>query len=128
MLNSAQHAILTAHKYKNIKKFSIFSGSDKPSMLFFLFINVKMPSIVGKFNMNEQEKIMLSCVEHEILFITSRPGLDAMFLFRSPLHECVTFRHESIINKKIIDLCTSFSRSHDYIQMYVLNKALAKIV
>ena len=39
--------ILNAHKYKYIKKFSFFSDSDKPRMLFFLLINVKMPTIVG---------------------------------------------------------------------------------
>ena len=38
--------ILVAHKYKNIKKFG-FLGSDKPRMLFFPLINVKMPTIVG---------------------------------------------------------------------------------
>ena len=48
MLNSVEHEILNAHKYKDIKTFSIFLGSDKPRMLFFLFINVKMPTIVGK--------------------------------------------------------------------------------
>ena len=47
MLNSAEHEILKAHKYKNIEKKSAFSGSDKPISLFFLFINVKMPIIVG---------------------------------------------------------------------------------
>ena len=41
MLNSVEHEILNAHKYKNIKKFSFFSDSDKPMMLFFLLINVK---------------------------------------------------------------------------------------
>ena len=42
MLNSAEHEVSNAHKYKNIKKFSCFSDSGKPRMLFFLFINVKM--------------------------------------------------------------------------------------
>ena len=45
VLNSAEHEILNAHKYKNIKKFSFFSGSDKPRMLFFLLINVIMPTV-----------------------------------------------------------------------------------
>ena len=38
-----------AHKYKNtcIKKFSFFSGLDKPVTLFFLLIHVEMPTIVG---------------------------------------------------------------------------------
>ena len=43
-LNSAEHEILNAIEYKNIKKFSFFSGSDKHRMLFFLLINVKMPT------------------------------------------------------------------------------------
>ena len=47
MLNSAEHEILIACKYENIKKFSILSGSDKPRMLFVLLINVEMPTIVG---------------------------------------------------------------------------------
>ena len=45
MLNSAEHEILSARKYENIKK-SSFSGSDKPRVLFFLLINVKMPTII----------------------------------------------------------------------------------
>ena len=60
MLNSAEYKILNAHKYKNMKKFSFFSDSDKPRMLFFLLINVKMPTIVGIFNIYEQEKISSS--------------------------------------------------------------------
>ena len=47
MLNSAEHEILNAHKYKNVVKFIFFSGSDKPRMLFFLLISVKMPTMVG---------------------------------------------------------------------------------
>ena len=48
MLNSAEHKTLNAQKYK--KKYqegSTFSGSDKPTMLLILLINVKMPTIVG---------------------------------------------------------------------------------
>ena len=47
MLNSAE--ILSAHKYKNIKKFSPFSGPNKLIMQFFLLIHVivKMPTVVG---------------------------------------------------------------------------------
>ena len=41
MLNTAEHEILNAHKYKNIKKFGFFSGSDKPRMLYFLLLSVK---------------------------------------------------------------------------------------
>ena len=52
LLNSPEHEILN-HKHENIKKFSIFR-LDKPRMLFFLLINVKMPTTV------EQGKIELS--------------------------------------------------------------------
>ena len=45
MLNS----ILNAHKRKNIEKNRLLSGSGQPIMLFFLLINVKMPTIVGIF-------------------------------------------------------------------------------
>ena len=31
-----------------ISRIQHFSGSDKPGMLFFLLINVKMPTIVGR--------------------------------------------------------------------------------
>ena len=54
VLSLVEHKILNAHKDKNIKKFS-FSDSDKRRMLFFLLINVKMPSC-WHFNIYEQEK------------------------------------------------------------------------
>ena len=47
ILNSAEHELFNARKYKNIKDFSFCLGSDKPVMLFFLLINVKMPTFVG---------------------------------------------------------------------------------
>ena len=46
MLNSIEHEILNAYKYRNIKKFGFFLGSDESRMLFFPLINVKMPTIV----------------------------------------------------------------------------------
>ena len=46
LLNSVEHVILNAHKYKDIKKILVL-GSKKPKMLFFPLINVKMPTIVG---------------------------------------------------------------------------------
>ena len=72
MLNSVEHEILNAHKNKNIKKFSFFSGSDKPRMLFFMLINVKMPTIVGILTFMSRKNFMLNSVEHEKSFITSR--------------------------------------------------------
>ena len=42
-------------------------------MLFFLLINVKMPTFFWHFKIYEQEKFHLSRVEHEISFIISGP-------------------------------------------------------
>ena len=63
MLNSAEHEILTAHKYKHIKTLNFFSGSGKPKMLFFLLINVKCS---GKISCSAELNI-------KIFFITSGP-------------------------------------------------------
>ena len=60
MLNSVEHEILNAHKYKNIKKLSFFLGSDKPGMLFFMLMNVKMPTIVGILTFMSRNNFMLS--------------------------------------------------------------------
>ena len=59
MLNSAEHEIFDAHDYRNIKK-SAFSGSDMPKMLFFLLINVKMPTIVDILTFMSRKMFMLS--------------------------------------------------------------------
>ena len=57
MLNSAEQEILNAHNYIKYQEIQLFSGSDKPRMLFFLLINVEMPTMVGIFNIYEQKKI-----------------------------------------------------------------------
>ena len=44
---------------KYIKKFS-FSGSDKPRMIFFLFIIVKMPTTVGILTIVSRKNFMLN--------------------------------------------------------------------
>ena len=49
MFSSVEHEILNANKYKNIKTNTAILGSDKPRMLFFPIINVKMPTIVSFF-------------------------------------------------------------------------------
>ena len=59
MLNSIEHEILNARKNKNVKKFLFFLGSDKPRMLFFPLINVKMPTIVGILTFMSRENFML---------------------------------------------------------------------
>ena len=57
MLYSAEHQILNARKYENIKKSCFFSGSDMSIMLYFLLINVKMPTIVGILTFISRRKI-----------------------------------------------------------------------
>ena len=56
MHNSTEHEISTAHKLKYrqiIKKFLALSLSG---VVFIMLINVKMPTIVGIFNIYEQHK------------------------------------------------------------------------
>ena len=60
MPNSVENEILDARKYKNIKKFGFFLGSDKPRMLFFPLINVKMPTTVGILTFMSRKNFMLS--------------------------------------------------------------------
>ena len=45
--------LISIKKYQVIR---LFLGSDKPRMLFFSLINVKMPTIVGILIFYEQEK------------------------------------------------------------------------
>ena len=65
MLNSIEHEILNVQSIK-ISRNSTFLGSDKPRMLFFPLINVKMPTmfgllkIVGILTFMSRKKIMLS--------------------------------------------------------------------
>ena len=47
VLNSVEHEILNAHKYKKYQEIWLIFGSDMPSMLFFPLIIVKMPTVVG---------------------------------------------------------------------------------
>ena len=56
-----------------ISRNSAFVGSDKPRMLLFLLINVKMPTIVGILTFISWKNFMLSSAEHEKSFITSGP-------------------------------------------------------
>ena len=44
-------------KYQEIQH---FSGSDKPRMLFFLLVNVKMPNFVGILTFMSRKNFMLS--------------------------------------------------------------------
>ena len=64
--------MLISVKYQEIQLF--FLGSHLPTMLFFLLINVKMPTIVGILTLMSRKNFMLSRVEHEKSFITLGPG------------------------------------------------------
>ena len=58
---------------------SAFLGSDKPRMLFFLLINVKMTFIVGILTFTSRKKFKPNLVEHEKKFFK----LGARLIFKS---------------------------------------------
>ena len=60
MLISAKHENSNVHKFKNIKKFSFYSDSDRHTMLFFLLINVEMPTTVGILTLMSRKHYMLN--------------------------------------------------------------------
>ena len=60
MLNSAEHEIQNAHKYKNIKKFSIFQAQICIECYFSALINDKVPVIVGILTFMSWKNFMLS--------------------------------------------------------------------
>ena len=90
MLNSTEHEILNARKYK-IPRNSVFLGSDKPRMLFCLLMNVKMPTIVGSLTFISRKHFMLSCVEHGF-FMTSGPDAKSTLI-----HYCVSVLEYMVI-------------------------------
>ena len=51
----------------NISSNSVFLGSDKPIMLFFLLINIKMPTIAGIVTFLSRNKFIFSLVEHDFI-------------------------------------------------------------
>ena len=59
IFNSAKHVMLNAHEYQSIKNFS-FLGSDKPRMLYFPALNIKVPTIVGILKFMSREIFMFS--------------------------------------------------------------------
>ena len=71
MLNSAEHEISKAHSCKNIRKISLF-GAQISLECCFLFINVKIPTIVGILTFMSRKNTCSA--EHEKSFITSGPG------------------------------------------------------
>ena len=65
LLKSAKHEILNAHYYKMSRNSDFLSRSHMPRMLFFMFINVKMPTIIGILTFMSMKSFMLSKVERE---------------------------------------------------------------
>ena len=59
MLNSLEHDILNAHKYKNIKKLSVFQAQISLEC-YFMLITVKMPIIVGILTFISRKNFMLN--------------------------------------------------------------------
>ena len=60
MLNSAEHEILNADRYKRIKNFSIFQAQLSLERYFFQLIKVKVPTTVGILIFISRKKFMLS--------------------------------------------------------------------
>ena len=60
MLNSVEHEILNAHKYKDIKKFGLFNAQIRLELYFFPLIHVKMPTTVGILTFMSGENFMLN--------------------------------------------------------------------
>ena len=60
MLNSVEHEILNAHKYKKYQEIWFILGSDIHKMLFFPLTYVKMPTIVGILTFMSRKKFMPS--------------------------------------------------------------------
>ena len=63
MLNIDEHVILNAHKYKKYQENRHFLDSDKHRMLFFLLINVKMPTTVGILTFMSRKKFLIVCMK-----------------------------------------------------------------
>ena len=60
ILKSAEQLMLNVPMYEKLKKDQHISGSDKPRMLLFLLMNVKIPTTVGilTFNMSRKNFIL----------------------------------------------------------------------
>ena len=65
-----------------ISRNSVFSGSDKPRMLFFLLITVKMPTVVGILTFMSRKNFMLKW-NMKFFFITVGPGIQQMPFHRT---------------------------------------------
>ena len=68
---STTFQLLIKLKYRQIKKFLALSLSN---VVFIMLINVKMPTIIGILTFMRRKNFLLSRVEHEKSFKTSRLG------------------------------------------------------
>ena len=75
MLNSVEHEILNAHKYKKNIEVHPFLGSDKPRMLVFLLISVKMPAVVGILTFISRKKSFLAELSMKFYSLRSRVSI-----------------------------------------------------
>ena len=71
--------LLIKLKFLQMKKFLALSLSD---VVFIMLINVKMPTIVGILTFISRINFVISRVEHEKSFITSKPGYKNILLTR----------------------------------------------
>ena len=75
MLNSVEHEILNAHKYKNIKKFGQFKAQLSLECYFSPLIHVKMPTTVGILTFMSGKNSYSVVLSMKKSLITSGPGL-----------------------------------------------------
>ena len=59
MLNSDEREILNVHKCKKYQEIQFSDGTHKHIKLFFLLINVKMPTIIGILTLMSSKNFML---------------------------------------------------------------------
>ena len=86
MLNSAQREIiLNAFKHK-ISSHLVFSGSDERRMLFFLLINVKIPTFVGILVLMSRKKLSMESFNNFRKILLQ--NLFSCFLFYQILSIC----------------------------------------
>ena len=88
MLISAEHEFCRANKSPNTYNCNFFL-LNRLSMKFSLLINMKMPTIVGIFILISRGNFMLSRVEHEKSFITSKPRLPLPILSIKAIFSCI---------------------------------------
>ena len=97
----------------NISRISAFSGSQKSRMLFFVLINVTMPTIVGIITFMSRKNFMLNCVEHEKFFITLGSGCEVIKFL--PCSTQLSMKLFLLINVKmptIVGILTFMSRKN----------------